>query len=161
MRLILAVIASAGLTGVATAQRPSGLSTDPDVYADIVAANAVAAYEFNVCHKDHTRLDLTAAEPAVQAEARIAAALADGGSLVTVSVKELECRYCAAALEEAFEDRTGVAAAYVDPRAQTVSLIIDRRSDLGDRIVRKIIHRRGFEVSSINRATHAPEPSEE
>ncbi len=156
MRLIFAAILSAGLCAGAAAQQSGGLSTDPLVGPRHHAADA--SQDSRQCRKDHAGLDLAAAEPAADAEARLDAALKDGGLLVTVAVRDLDCPYCAAAIENAFEARGDIAAAAVNLRTQTISLVARQGDAIPDATIRKIISRRGHEVVSIERG--APPPAE-
>jgi hypothetical protein len=154
MRLAMAAIASIGLVVSAAAddaEAPENLTKAPQgAFADHTIAKSVESPNFQ-CHKDHAGLNLEPAEPVDVANARIAAAIDDGGSLVLVSVKDLECAFCAAAIEEAFADRNEVAAAYVNIRAQTISIVVRNGEGISDKTIRKIIKRRGIDVVAIDR----------
>ncbi len=154
MRLALAIIACFGLVVSAAADdagTPKNLTRAPQgAFADHTIATSVESPNFQ-CHKDHAGLNLGPAEPLDVANARIAAAIDAGGSLVLVAVKGLECAFCAAAIEEAFADRNEVAAAFVNIRAQTISIVVRNGEGISDKTIRKIIKRRGIDVVAIDR----------
>lgn len=154
MRLALAAIASFGLVvsaAAADAEAPENLTRAPQgAFADHSIATSAELPNFQ-CHKDHAGLNLEPAEPLDVANARIAAAIDEGGSLVLVAIKDLECAFCAAAIEEAFADRNEVDAAFVNIRAQTISIVVRNGEDISDKTIRKIIKRRGIEVVAIDR----------
>lgn len=152
MKLImitLAAILAASLGGAAIAgdepvystrmERPAGLLKSP------------AAHESSICRKDHEGLDLAAAEPAADAEARLSKALDAGGDLVSVDIKDLSCAYCIAAIEKAFAARPEIAAAYVNPHSATLSFVTVKGQTLDDALIRKLIKRRGYNAGAIRR----------
>ena len=104
-----------------------------------------------ICHKDHAGLDLAAAEPLIDARARLEAALDVGGLLIVVEIEDLGCAYCAAAIERAFSSRPEIAAAHVNVRDGTLSLATVKGEAPEDRIIRKLIKRRGYAVAEIRR----------
>jgi hypothetical protein len=154
MRLALAVIASFGFGAGASANDsdgPENLTRAPQgAFAAHSISTSIESPNFQ-CHKDHAGLNLEPAETLEDAEARLAAAVKDGGSLVVVTVKDLDCAFCAAAIEDAFADREEVAAAYVNIRDQSVSIVVRQDEDLSDKTIRKIIKRRGIGVVAIDR----------
>lgn len=154
MRLALAVIASFGLIVSAAADNgdaPQNLSRAPqDAFPDHSISTSFESPNFQ-CHKDHAGLNLEPVEPVDAAKARLAAAVEDGGSIVLVFVKDLECAFCAAAIERAFAGRKEVAAAYVNIRTQTISIAVRNGEEISDKTIRKIIKRRGVDVVVIDR----------
>jgi copper chaperone CopZ len=154
MRFFLAALLLIS-TGALAAQEPEGLSTDPRLHIERTATHT---HVENVrCHKDHAGLDLAAAEPEADAAARLEQALAEGGFPVTVEIRDLDCPYCAAAIEKAFASRSDIAAASVDLRKQTIILVVEAGEEISDQTIRKIINRRGYEVAAIARGAPGAE----
>lgn len=116
-----------------------------------ISKSPVMDHEEFICHKDHAGLDLAAAEPLIDARARLEAAVDVGGLLIVVEIGDLDCAYCAAAIERAFSSRPEVAAAHINVRNGTLSLAIVKGEALEDRIIRKLIKRRGYAVTEIRR----------
>lgn len=119
-------------------------------YAGISRSPAAAHEEF-ICHKDHAGLDLATAEPLLDARARLEAAIDSGGRLTVVEIDDLSCAYCAVAIEKAFSSRPEVAAAHVNVRNGTLSLVSAEGEVVEDWIIRKLIKRRGYAVAEIRR----------
>ena len=152
MRVFRAALFICALSTAASAQGAGGSSGDPIFHAEGVAPHAASERETTLkCHKDHSGLALAAAEPVAEASERIAAAVEAGGELIAVSVADLQCPYCAAAIQDAFEARADVAAAAVDLRSGAVTLVSEPGETIDDKTIRKIIGRRGYDVGSINR----------
>jgi copper chaperone CopZ len=152
VRILRAALALSILATAASAQGAGGSSNDPIFHAEGVAPHAASERETTLkCHKDHSGLALAAAEPVAEASERIAAAVEAGGELITVSVADLECPYCAAAIQDAFEARGDLAAAAVDLKSGAVTLVTEPGESIDDKTIRKIIGRRGYDVGSINR----------
>ncbi len=103
------------------------------------------------CHKNHAGLVLASAEPIADAEARIARALGEGGALIVAGIDNLDCAYCADALEMAFAARGEVAAAALNARDRTIWIVTRKDAVLDDRAIRKIANRRGAGIASIRR----------
>ncbi len=148
MILLAAICASLSLAALASDERSSGWR--PENPAGISKSPAAEHQEF-ICHKDHAGLDLTAAESLVSANARLGAAIAEGGKFVVVDIEGLECAYCAAAIEKAFSARPEVAAAYANTRSGSLSFVTEKGEELEDGVIRKLIKRRGYGVAAIRR----------
>ncbi len=103
------------------------------------------------CVKDHSGLALAPALSAEAANAKLAAALTDGGEIIVTEIDGLDCPYCAAALEKDLLDRREVEAAVVDLRAQTISFVTRPGADVDDQLLRKLLKRQGHHALSIRR----------
>lgn len=138
--LSLAALASDERSSGSRHENPAGISKSP-----------AAEHQEFICHKDHAGLSLAAAEPLASAEARLRAAIAEGGGFVVVDIEDLECAYCAAAIERAFSARPEIAAAYVNTRNGSLSFVTEQGEALEDGVIRKLIKRRGYSVAAIRR----------
>lgn len=116
-----------------------------------ISKSPVIDHEEFICHKDHAGLVLAAAEPLIDARARLEAAVDVGGLLIVVEIEDLDCAYCAAAIERAFSSRPEIAAAHVNARNGTLTLATVKGEALKDTIIRKLIKRRGYAVAEIRR----------
>lgn len=81
----------------------------------------------------------------------IEAALAQGGSRVTVDVLGAVCDFCAIAMTRTFERRDEVAAADVDLDAKTLTLILREGGDMDDETIADLIRRSGYELQGVRR----------
>ena len=115
----------------------------------------------NRCVKDHSGLALAPALSAEEAQAKLAAALADGGEITMAEIDRLECPYCAAALEKDLLDRREIEAAVVDLRAQTISFVTKPGASVDDGLLRKLLKRQGHHALSIRRASSIEAITEE
>ena len=153
MKLIFLAIAAGCLISAASAAQKQPYETGLEQPAGI--SKSPAAHLSDICHKDHEGLDLAAAEPIADAEARLDAAIGDGGELIVADIEGLGCAYCAAAIEKAFSARAEVAAAYVNPRNSTLSIVTVKGEAVDDALIRKLIKRRGYGASAIRRGEFA------
>jgi len=152
VRLILAIVAGCWVSAAFAAQKQP-YETGLEQAAGI--SKSPAAHLPDICHKDHEGLDLAAAEPVADAETRLNAAIGDGGELIAADIDGLGCAYCAAAIEKAFSARAEIAAAYVNPRNSTLSIVTVKGQAVDDALIRKLIRRRGYDVSAIRRGEFA------
>lgn len=150
------VLAAAILGALATAASAQDRARFPYPYAADGTINhhsrpAVSPADDFQCHKNHAGLALASAESAAQVEARLNEALAGGGALIVAEIDDIDCAFCAAAVERAFASRPGVAAAAVNVREATISIVMRPDAAIADASIRKIVKHRGYEVAGIAR----------
>lgn len=152
MRLVLLTVAAWSLALVNAAAQEE-LSTPPNtnIQNPVGLSKSPAAHEDFICHKDHEGLDLAAAESVVEASSRLDSASRVGGELIVVDIENIGCAYCASAIERAFSARSEIAAAYLNTRAGTLSIVAMADQEIGDRTIRRIVKRRGYGVTNIHR----------
>ncbi len=91
----------------------------------------------------------------VPVNADIQAALAEGGSLVTVDVLGVVCDFCATAMSKTFGRREEVAAVYVDLDTKVLSLVLNNGSVMDDATIEDLVKKAGYKTSAIHRADEA------
>lgn len=93
------------------------------------------------------------ADAALGQAPEIAAAIADGGQLVTLEVLGMVCDFCATALNRTFTRREEVAAIYVDLDARTLNVVLLEGAELADAEFEDLVERAGYRVASLTRGT--------
>lgn len=99
-------------------------------------------------HASPTQMAETADAPL---DARVAAALAEGGSLVTVDILGMVCDFCALSLQKSFGKRDEVAASHVDLGTKKVSIVLKAGQTLDDATILKIVEKAGYKADGITR----------
>ena len=100
--------------------------------------------------------DAPAAEPAPAAaveahDPKVAAALAEGGSLVGVDVLGMVCDFCAVALEKTFNKREEVAAVAVNLDTKAISVVMRAGADMSDEDIETLVAKSGYKIAAIRR----------
>lgn len=110
----------------------------------------------SICHKDHTGLALAPTESFADARARLLAAAQDtngGGEIISVEISDLDCAYCAAAIENAFATKSAFAGAFYDRKSERLYLVTRGDQSVDEAMIEKLVRRRGFSIGEIRHAT--------
>lgn len=82
---------------------------------------------------------------------KIRTAVADGGTLVRVSILGMVCDFCATALTKTFGKRDEVAAVHVDLDTKVLSLVLAKGQSMEDAEITRLVTGAGYKVKSIDR----------
>lgn len=81
----------------------------------------------------------------------IAAAIAEGGSLIVARVNGMVCDFCATAMTRTFGRRDEVAAVHVNLDDKTLQLVIRESQTISDETITDLVRRSGYELTEISR----------
>ncbi len=85
-------------------------------------------------------------------------ALAEGGTLVEVSILGMVCDFCATALTKTFGRRDEVAAVQVDLNTKRLRVAFNKGQTLDDSTITGLVGRSGYKVKTIARAQDTEKP---
>lgn len=106
-------------------------------------------------HSNHGTTSHDSGGAALQRNAAINTALAQGGSPVVADLLGVVCDFCAKSMDKTFGRRAEVSAVYVDLDTKTLNLVLKPGHNLSNSQIDDLVKNAGYRLSSIRRGASA------